>query len=99
MNIKRLVSSFVLVVLSVAAAHASAFGEVRGSVLDPHQHPIAAAKITLLSRSSSFSLTSQTDGVGNFSFRAVPIGEYTVTVESGGFSKFTLAFSLIAQPR
>ncbi|HJX92525.1 MAG TPA: TonB-dependent receptor [Pyrinomonadaceae bacterium] len=96
MNIKRLLSSFVLIVLSVAAAHAAVFGDVRGSVLDPHQHPIAAAKITLLSRSSSFSLTSQTDGVGNFSFRAVPIGEYMVTVESGGFSKFTLAVTVLS---
>ena len=30
MNIKRLLSSFVLIVLSVAAAHASVFGDVRG---------------------------------------------------------------------
>jgi hypothetical protein len=65
-------------------------------VIDPQQSPIAAAKITLLSRTSSFSRASQTDGVGNFSFRAVPIGEYTVAVESGGFSKSTLALTVFS---
>ena len=62
----------------------------------PQQRPIAAAKITLLSRSSAFSQTSQTDGAGQSSFRAVPIGEYTVTVESSGFSKSTLVLIVLS---
>jgi hypothetical protein len=96
MNIKRLLSSFFLVILSVAAARASAFGDVKGTVLDQQQRPIANAKVTLLSRTSSFSRTTNTDGDGAFSFRAVPIGEYTATVESGGFSKFTLALIVLS---
>jgi len=96
MNINRLLSSFVLVVLSVAAAHASVFGDVKGTVLDPHQRPITSAKVTLRSSSSSFSRTTNTDGAGEFSFRAVPIGEYTVTVESGGFSRATLALIVLS---
>src|SRR6266404_7590357 len=96
MNINRLLSSFVLVVLSVAAAHASVFGDVKGTVLDPHQRPITSAKVTLRSSSSSFSRTTNTDGAGEFSFRAVPIGEYTVTVESGSFSKSTLGLIVLS---
>jgi outer membrane cobalamin receptor len=91
MNINRIFSSLVLIVLSVAAAHASVFGDVKGMVLDPQQRPVIAAKVSLLSRTSSFSRTTDTDGDGAFSFRAVPIGEYTVTAESSGFSKSTLA--------
>src|SRR5260370_19587307 len=94
--ISRLLSSFVLIVLSVAAAHASVFGDVRGTVLDPQQRPVGAAKVTLLSRSSSFSQTTDTNGDGEFSFRKVPIGEYLVTVESGGFSKSTLALIVLS---
>ena len=96
MNINRLLSSLVLIVLSVAAVHASVFGDVRGTVLDPHQRPIATAKITLLSRSSSFSRTTDTNGDGEFSFRAVPIGEYTVTVELSGFNKSTLTLTILS---
>src|SRR5207253_3017629 len=48
------------------------------------------------SRSSSFSQTTDTNGDGEFSFRKVPIGEYLVTVESGGFSKSTLALIVLS---
>lgn len=96
MNINRLLSSFVLIILAVAAAHASVFGDVKGTVLDPQQRPLVAAKVSLVSRTSSFSRTTDTDGDGAFSFRAVPIGEYTVTVESGGFSKSTLALIVLS---
>ncbi len=96
MNINRLLCSSVLIVLSVAAAHASVFGNVKGTVLDPQQRPVVAATVSLRSRTSSFSLTTDTDGDGAFSFRVVPIGEYTVTVESGGFSKSTLALIVLS---
>ena len=89
MNINRLSFSFVLIVFSVAVAHASVFGDVKGRVLDPQQRPLVAAKVSLLSRTSSFSRTTDTDSDGAFSFRTVPIGEYTVTVESSGFSKYS----------
>jgi hypothetical protein len=69
---------------------------VRGTVIDPQQRPIVAARVTLLSASSSLSRTTDTDGAGEFSFRAAPIGEYTVTVESRGFSKSTLALIVLS---
>jgi hypothetical protein len=75
---------------------ASVFGDVNGTVIDPQQHAIAAAKITLLSRSSSLRRTTDTGKAGEFSFRAVPIGEYNVTVESGGFSTSTLALTVLS---
>jgi len=96
MNINRLSSSFVLIVFSVAAAHASVFGDVKGTVLDPQQRPLVDARVSLLSRTSSSSRTTVTDSDGGFSFRAVPIGEYTVTVESSGFSKSTLALIVLS---
>ncbi|MDX6559285.1 MAG: hypothetical protein QOF72_2334 [Blastocatellia bacterium] len=96
MNINRLLSSFVLIILSFAAAQASVFGDVKGTVLDPQQRPLVAARVSLVSRTSSFSRTTDTDGDGAFSFRAVPIGEYTVTVETSGFSKSTLALIVLS---
>src|SRR5882724_576756 len=75
---------------------ASVFGDVSGTVIDPQQRPVAATKVSLLSRTSSFSQTTQTDSAGDFSFRAVPVGEYTVTVESSGFSKPSLALTILS---
>ena len=96
MNIFRLLYCLVFIVLCFAAARASVFGDVRGTVIDPQERAIAAAKVTLLSASSSFSRTIDTDSAGEFSFRAVPIGEYTVTVELSGFSKSTLALIVLS---
>ena len=76
-----------LVVCCAVSVSASVFGDARGTVLDPQQRPIANAKVTLVSRTSSFSRTMDTNRDGEFSFRTVPIGEYTVTVESSGFSR------------
>ncbi len=96
MYINRLLSVFILIVLSVTAAYASAFGEVRVTVFDPQQSTIAGAKITLHSISSSFSQTAKTDSAGEFSFRSVPIGEYTLKVEANGFSQSSLALTVLS---
>jgi TonB dependent receptor/Carboxypeptidase regulatory-like domain/TonB-dependent Receptor Plug Domain len=88
--------SGLFVMLCAVEVSASAFGDVRGTVLDPQQRAVAGAKVALLSRSSSFSQTANTGGAGEFAFRAVPIGEYTVTVESSGFSKSTLALTVLS---
>ena len=85
-----------LLLCLVQTVSASVFGEVRGTVLDPQQRPIVGAKITLLSRSSSFVQSTDTDGAGEFTFRTVPIGEYTVTMESTGFSKSTLMLVVLS---
>ena len=96
MNRHRIIWCFGLLLLFTSTVSASVFGDVRGTVVDPQQRPIVAAKVTLLSRSSSFSRTTDTDSAGEFSFRAVPVGEYEVTVESGGFSKFDLTLVVLS---
>lgn len=92
----RIILCLIVIVTSFISVRASVFGDVKGVVLDPQQHAIAGAKITVASRSSSFSRTTITDVAGEFSFRAVPVGEYTVNVESSGFSKSTLAVTVLS---
>ena len=96
MNCIRLLGCVVLVVFNLGAARASVFGDVKGMVLDPQQRSIAGAKVTLKAASSSWSQTTQTGGEGSFSFRSVPIGEYKVTVESGGFSTIASALTVLS---
>jgi len=96
MNRRHIVLCLVVLLLLTSRVSASAFGDISGTVVDPQQRPIASANITLRAHSSSFSQTSQTNGEGQFSFRAVPIGEYTIAIESGGFSKSTFALTILS---
>jgi len=95
-NRHQIVLGLVILLLLTSRASASVFGDISGTVVDPQQRPIASAKITLRAHSSSFSQTSQTNGAGQFSFRAVPIGEYTIAIESDGFSKSTFALTILS---
>jgi outer membrane cobalamin receptor len=65
--------------------HATIFGKIQGVVHDPQHRPIAAATVVLKSSTSAWSQTAQTDQEGGFSFSAVPIGDYIVTVSQSGF--------------
>lgn len=75
-----------LCVLSLCAA-ASIFGYIRGIVHDPQHRPVENAMVMLHAKSSDWSATTNTDATGQFSFTAVPPGEYTVTVASPGFAQ------------
>jgi outer membrane cobalamin receptor len=86
----------VFIFLCTVEASASVFGDVRGIVVDPQQRPVAGANVTLRSRTSTFSQSSQTSAAGLFFFRTVPIGEYTVAVESKGFSKIERAVTVVS---
>jgi hypothetical protein len=96
MNRHHSLMCLVILMLCTIRASASVFGDVKGNVVDPQHLAITAARVSLLSTSSSFSRTTDTDSVGEFSFRAVPIGEYTVAVESSGFSKSTLVVVVLS---
>src|SRR5947209_28788 len=72
--------------VSVCAA-ASIFGSIRGIVHDPQHRPVENAMVMLHAKSSDWTATTNTDATGQFSFTAVPLGEYTVTVASPGFAQ------------
>jgi outer membrane receptor for ferrienterochelin and colicin len=85
-----------MLLLLTSRASASVFGDVSGTAIDPQQQAIAGATITLVARSSAYSKTTQTDSTGYFLFRSVPVGEYTVSVESSGFSKSAVALTVLS---
>jgi outer membrane cobalamin receptor len=88
--------SLAIALLLASRASASVFGEVSGTVVDPQQQSITSATVTLVARTSAYSQTTQTDGAGHFLFRSVPVGEYTVSVESGGFSKSSWVLTVLS---
>ena len=67
-------------------AKATVFGNVRGVVHDPQHRPVSGAQATLQARDSQYTQAAKTTPDGEFYFDAVPLGDYTITVNAPGFS-------------
>jgi len=80
-------SAFAVLLTAAPAAFAGVFGAVRGVVHDPQHHPVPDAMVMLKAQSSDWSATANSDVNGNFSFNAVPVGQYVVSVAALGFEQ------------
>ena len=69
----------------VRCVHATIFGKIQGVVHDPQHRPVSGASVTLQAITSDWSQTTQTDDNGEFSFTAVPVGDYKITVTQPKF--------------
>jgi len=83
----RFIRLILLTPFLTLAAYASIFGSVRGIVHDPQHRPVEDAMVMLRSKTSDWSTTTNTDAAGQFSFNAIAVGEYTVTVVAPGFNQ------------
>jgi hypothetical protein len=70
--------------LSLSAA-ASVVSTVRGVIHDPQHRPVQNAMVMIKAKTSDWSATANSDANGVFTFNAVPLGEYVVTVAGNGF--------------
>jgi TonB dependent receptor/Carboxypeptidase regulatory-like domain/TonB-dependent Receptor Plug Domain len=88
--------AFIFVFFSWAAlvAYGFVFGNVRGIVHDPQHRPIVGATVQIQSTNSDWSRSTKTDNNGEFSFPAVPFGDYTVTAEASGFRQMGQSITL-----
>jgi hypothetical protein len=91
---KRL--QFCLVVFAVLALTFSAiaqvqFGQFTGTVTDPSGAAIANAKVSVRSLATDLSLFATTNASGNYTVKALPAGNYKITVEAAGFKTVTNA--------
>ena len=68
-----------------AAAYAQ---QLHGQVTDPSGAVIPNAKIVLKGENGS-ATSAVSDGAGNYVFRQLPVGKYTITVTEKGFRTFT----------
>jgi outer membrane receptor protein involved in Fe transport len=75
---------------------ATVFGTVRGIVHDPEHRPVQGATVVLRGTSSGSGQTTQSDANGEFTFDAVPLGEYTVEVSAKGFASETRRFTVLS---
>jgi hypothetical protein len=86
----RRVLGIVLIILSAAsrAVLAQDTGIVTGSVVDTSDQVIPGATVTLLNEATGDVRTAVTSDRGEFTFRAVQPGTYTVAAELAGFRKY-----------
>ena len=73
--------------LAAPGAFAAVFGAMRGIIHDPQHRPVQGAMVMVKAKSSDWSATTNSDTAGNFTFNAVPIGEYIVNVAAPGFQQ------------
>ena len=76
-----------VVAFSVSGWAQNTNGRVIGVVTDPQGAAVAGAKVTVTNAGTNVNWNTTTDGKGSYQVLDVPIGMYTVTVESRGFAK------------
>ncbi len=81
---------FVVFALAMSGVFAQVAGRLTGSVVDASGAAIPNAKVNLLLMGGKTPVSStETTAEGNFDFAAIRPDTYTLTVESGGFNKYT----------
>jgi hypothetical protein len=93
---RKVFHALAVFLLSGAVSFATVFGTVRGIVHDPQHRPVADATVKIKSASSDWSQTMQSDQNGEFSFTAVPLGDYVVSVVKDGFADEQQALTVVS---
>src|SRR5215216_1356811 len=83
----------ILVVTLIAACAITATAQtstsrITGRVVDAKQASIAGASVTITNEATNVSQTQTTTEAGVYAFEALPVGDYSLTVEQNGFKKF-----------
>ncbi len=91
---RRLTWCIAILLLCSHMVYASVFGQIQGVVHDAQHRPVKGARVQLHAvHSDSVQITQTTDD-GRFSFPAVALGEYVVTVSQTGFGVLEQSLSL-----
>src|SRR5215203_1917282 len=77
-----------LAVVPIATVAQTSTSRITGRVVDAKQASIAGASVTITNEATGVSQTQTTTEAGVYAFEALPVGDYTVTVEQNGFKKF-----------
>ncbi len=75
-------------VMPIVAVAQTSTSRITGRVVDGKQASIPGASVTITNEATGVSQTQTTTEAGAYAFEALPVGNYTVTVEHTGFKKF-----------
>ena len=95
---RLLLACCVFVLAAASALGQSTFGEILGTVHDSSGAVVQGAQVTLANTGTTATRTAGTDGNGNYAFRNIDVGTYTLALTAPGFEKESLpAISLTAR--
>ncbi|HEY8563535.1 MAG TPA: TonB-dependent receptor [Pyrinomonadaceae bacterium] len=78
---------FFIILLALPAVFGqSSLGEIRGRVADPNGAIVSGANVEIKNQSTGETRTAQTNADGEYTISKLPVGAYTVTVNSQGFA-------------
>lgn len=80
-----------LILLFAVSAFAAITGTISGTVSDASGAVMPGVTVTVLNQDTGIKQTKVTDGKGFFSFPALDVGTYTVSVSQTGFASYTEA--------
>jgi hypothetical protein len=86
-TVLALATFLVLLASSIFVSAQQGSSTVRGTVKDPQGNVVTGATVTLTNVGTTSARTATSSDSGNFSFEQVPVGDYTLEVESKGFKK------------
>jgi len=86
----RLLFVFCLLTLATGAHAQSTFGEILGTVHDTSGAVIQGVQVTLVNAGTSATRSTVTDASGDYAFKNIDVGTYTLTLASPGFEKESL---------
>ncbi len=72
---------------SLAFAQGVVTGSISGTVQDQQNAVIQGAKVTAREMGTNREFSAESDATGRYSLRALPVGNYNVTIEAANFNK------------
>jgi hypothetical protein len=76
---------FLVLLCSAISLQAAANGSLSGTLTDPSGAVVPGATVTLLNTALKSRLKAISNGQGFYSFPAIPVGHYDLTIEAAGF--------------
>jgi hypothetical protein len=86
--LRNILAFFVATLLYVAPAYAAITGVISGTVTDPSGAVIPKVTVLVANQATGIKSTVVSDSKGFYSFPALDVGTYTVTVTANGFKTF-----------
>jgi hypothetical protein len=87
----------VVFLLGGSLLHATIFGKIQGIVHDAQHRPVSGATVKLQAITSDWNKSTQTDDNGEFTFTAVPVGDYKITVTQSKFQTVEQSITVVSE--
>lgn len=84
-HLRSVLIAICLSVVLVLSAYAQANSRISGTVTDATSAVVPGAKVTARNEATGVTYTQNATEAGLYSFPALPVGSYTITVEQAGF--------------